>query len=36
MDNTAFFEALYITPVFMILLKELPSFIKAGILATLV
>jgi hypothetical protein len=32
----AFLETLYITPVFMTLLNELSSFIKAGILASLV
>jgi hypothetical protein len=36
MDNTAFLETLYIGPVFMTLLKELSSFIKARILASLV
>jgi hypothetical protein len=36
MHNTAFLETIYITPVFMTLLKELSSFIKSGILASLV
>jgi hypothetical protein len=36
MHNMTFLETLYITPVFMTLLKELSSFIKIGILASLV
>jgi hypothetical protein len=36
MHNTALLETLHITPVFMTLLKELSSFIKTGILASLV
>src|SRR3954468_23412348 len=34
MDNTAFVEPLFVTPIWMIRLKTLSMFIKAGILAS--